>query len=70
MSTLPSLRTSYLQSTLVAVLLCSSASLVAQSSVISADLLTPFQPRDVGTTSEVKNVRVRLNYPRALLVAA
>jgi len=38
----------------------------AQLTVISADNLTPFQPCDVGTTSAVKNVRIKLNYARAL----
>jgi sugar lactone lactonase YvrE len=56
---------------LKAIFLCciiagSTASALAQSGVISSDSLTLFQPRDVGTTSDVKTVRVRLNYPRAL----
>ena len=34
--------------------------------VISADNLTPFQPREVGTTSDAKAVRIKLNYPRAI----
>ena len=38
----------------------------AQIKVISADNLTPFLPRDVGTTSDAKTVRIKLNYPRAI----
>jgi sugar lactone lactonase YvrE len=34
--------------------------------VISADNLTPFQPREVGTTSDAKTVRIKLNYPRSI----
>jgi sugar lactone lactonase YvrE len=34
--------------------------------IISADNLTPFQPRDVGTTSDAKTVRIKLNYARAI----
>jgi sugar lactone lactonase YvrE len=43
-----------------------TTSLLGQSSVISSDSLTPFEPRDVGTTSETRTVRIRLNYPRAI----
>ena len=56
---------------LKAIFLCciiagSAASALAQSGVISSDSLTPFQPRDVGTTSDAKTVRVRLNHPLVL----
>ena len=47
------------------VLAVGSATLLAQS-LISADNLTPFQPRDVGSTSEGKTVRIKLNAARAL----
>jgi sugar lactone lactonase YvrE len=40
--------------------------LFAQIKVISADNLSPFEPRDVGTTSDAKTVRIKLNYARAL----
>ena len=40
--------------------------LSAQITVISADNLTPFEPRDVGTTSDAKTVRIKLNYARAI----
>jgi sugar lactone lactonase YvrE len=40
--------------------------LSAQIKVISADNLTPFEPRDVGTTSDAKTVRIKLNYARAI----
>jgi sugar lactone lactonase YvrE len=47
-----------------ALAVCGSSS--AQITVISADNLTPFQPRDVGTTSDAKTVRIKLNYARAI----
>jgi sugar lactone lactonase YvrE len=40
--------------------------LSAQIKVISADNLTPFEPRDVATTSDAKTVRIKLNYARAI----
>jgi sugar lactone lactonase YvrE len=40
--------------------------LFAQIKVISADNLTPFEPRDVGTMSDAKTVRIKLNYARAI----
>jgi hypothetical protein len=45
--------------------LAASFPLFAQIKVISADNLTPF-PRDVETTSGAKNVRIKLNYARAI----
>jgi sugar lactone lactonase YvrE len=42
--------------------------LSAQIKVISADNLTPFEPRDVGTTSDAKTVRIKLN--RALAISS
>src|SRR5215475_8300150 len=55
---------------LVLALAGSATTLLAQSGVISSDSLTPFSSRDVGTTSEVKTVRVRLNHPLALTSVA
>jgi sugar lactone lactonase YvrE len=40
----------------------------ANAQVISADNLTPFQPRDVGTTSDAKTVRIKLN--RAIAISS
>jgi sugar lactone lactonase YvrE len=46
------------------VLAAGSTNLSAQ--VISADNLTPFQPRDVGTTSDAKTIRIKLNRASAI----
>jgi trimeric autotransporter adhesin len=51
---------------LVVSALAAGVPLFAQITVISADNLTPFQPRDVGTMSEAKTVRIKLNYARAI----
>jgi sugar lactone lactonase YvrE len=40
--------------------------LFAQVNFIAADNLTPFDARDVGTTSEAKTVRIQLTFARAL----
>jgi trimeric autotransporter adhesin len=48
----------------------STTSLLAQSGIISSDSLTPFNPRDVGASSGVKTVRVRLNHDLALISIA
>jgi sugar lactone lactonase YvrE len=57
----PSVRTTFF---CCALAVCGSST--AQITVISADNLTPFQPRDVGTTSDAKTVRIKLNYARAI----
>jgi hypothetical protein len=65
-----SLTTSSLQRVIGKILfssaLAASISMSAQTKVISADNLTPFQPRDVGTTSDARTVRIKLNYARAI----
>jgi hypothetical protein len=43
-----------------------STTLSAQITVISADNLTLFDARDMGTTSDAKTVRIKLNYARAI----
>src|SRR5215472_9454943 len=58
---IPSVRTA-----LFCCALAVGGSSAAQITVISADNLTPFQPRDVGTTSDAKTVRIKLNYARAI----
>jgi sugar lactone lactonase YvrE len=59
---IPSVRTTLF---CCALAVCGSSS-TAQITVIRADNLTPFQPRDVGTTSDAKTVRIKLNYARAI----
>jgi sugar lactone lactonase YvrE len=65
-----SLTTSLLQRAIGKMLVISALAtgfpLFAQVNFIAADYLTPFQPRDVGTTSDVKTVRLQLLYARAL----
>jgi sugar lactone lactonase YvrE len=43
-----------------------AGSTILSAQIISADNLTPFQPRDVGTTSDAKTVRISLRHPLAL----
>jgi len=57
---IPSVRT-----TLFCCALAFAGSGTAQVTII-ADNLTPFQPRDVGTTSDAKTVRITLNRPLAI----
>jgi hypothetical protein len=50
----------------LALFLCGTASVQVAAQVISAPNLKQFEPRDVGTTSEVRQVRISLNHPLAI----
>jgi sugar lactone lactonase YvrE len=69
-SFLPRLNASRLQRAILEMLACclvaGGASMFAQTNFISAKNLTPFQPRDVGTTSGAKDVRIQLSRSAAL----
>jgi sugar lactone lactonase YvrE len=51
---------------LLSLALAASIPVFAQVNFIAADNLTPFNARDVGTTSDAKTVRIQLTYARAL----